>query len=339
MQQQRYPFTPYPEGWFFVCHAHELRDGRIFTRQFHGEEIVAYRDAQGQARVFDAFCPHLGAHLGKTGSLEPEGLKCRFHGFQFDGEGRCIRTRAGDPSRASGLRAYRACETNGFVFAYHAVAHAVPAWTIPTLDDAGFNQPALRKLRVRSHPQEMSENGIDVVHFAEVHGFKELELLEPMRWQGSRLTCAYRMRVPSPLLERLGIALRLDFKLHKWGLGYSLAELSWPALHLSARQFVFPTPLDGEWVELNFAVSVKHGAGARARRHALLEDAARALLLRQFEHELNKDIPFWESKRYLSRPAIDASDGPIGEFRRFCKQFYPVALSQVTPSTGMRTLP
>jgi hypothetical protein len=141
------------------------------------------------------------------------------------------------------------------------------------------------------------------------------------------------------LLDRLGITLRLDFKLQKWGLGYSLTELSWPALRLSARQFVFPTPLDGEWVELNFAVSVKHGAGARTRRHALLEDAARGLLLRQFEHELGKDIPFWESTRYLSRPAIDASDGPIGEYRRFCKQFYPVALGQVTPSTGMRTLP
>ena len=91
----RYPFTPYPEGWFFVCHAHELTTGRLFWRQFHGEQIVAYRDEQGQVRVFDAYCPHLGAHLGKTGKLERDGLKCRFHGFQFDGEGHCVRTGAG----------------------------------------------------------------------------------------------------------------------------------------------------------------------------------------------------------------------------------------------------
>jgi phenylpropionate dioxygenase-like ring-hydroxylating dioxygenase large terminal subunit len=338
MQQHRYPFTPYPEGWFFVCHAHELREGKLFSRQFHGEEIVAYRDAQGEVRVFDAFCPHLGAHLGKTGALEPEGLKCRFHGFQFDGQGRCVRTGTGEPSRASSLRAYRSCESNGFVFAYHAVAHAVPVWSIPVLDAAGFNRPALRRLRVRSHPQEMAENGIDVAHFAAVHGFRELELLEPMRWQGSRLTCAYRLRVPSPFLERCGIALRIEFRLQKWGLGYSLAELSWPALGLSARQFVFPTPLDGEWVELNFAVCTRRTSPSW-RRFALIENAARALLVRQFERELAKDVAFWESKRYLARPAIDASDGPIGEFRRFCRQFYPIPLNQLTPTTGMRALP
>lgn len=339
MQQQRYPFTPYPEGWFFVCHAHELRDGRLLSRQFHGEEIVAYRDAQGQARVFDAFCPHLGAHIGKTGVLQPQGLKCRFHGFQFDGEGRCVRTGAGEPSRSSSLRAYRSCETNGFVFAYHAVAHPVPAWTIPELDGAGFNRPALRRLCVRSHPQEMAENAIDIAHFAAVHGFRELELLEPMRWHGSRLSCAYRLQVPSSALERCGLALRIEFKLQKWGLGYSLAELSWPALGLSARQYVFPTPLDGERVELNLAVSVKRTAATASRRFTLVEDAARALLIRQFERELLKDKAFWESKRYLARPAIDASDGPIGEFRRYCRQFYPVPLGQVTPSHGINSLP
>lgn len=341
MQQQRYPFTPYPEGWFFVCHAHELREGELLSRQFHGQELVAYRDAQGQARIFDAFCPHLGAHLGKTGELRPDGLMCRFHGFQFDCEGHCVRTGAGAPSRPSSLRAYRSCERNGFVFAYHALTHALPVWSIPALDDAGFNRPALRRLRVRSHPQEMAENGIDMAHFAAVHDFRDLELLEPMRWQGSRLTCAYRLRVPSRWLERCGVALQVEFRLQKWGLGYSLAELSWPALGLSARQFVFPTPLDGEWVELNIAVSVKRGdpEASGLLRFTLLEDAARELLVRQFERELRKDIAFWESKRYLARPAIDASDGPIGEFRRFCKQFYPAPLSQVTPSSGMRPLP
>ena len=240
------------------------------------------------------------------------------------------------PSRASSLGAYRACERNGFVFAYHAAVHAVPAWCIPELDAAGFGRPALRTLRVRSHPQEMAENGVDMAHFAQVHDFREIELMEPMRWHGSRLTCAYRMRVPSPFLERCGVALCIEFRLQKWGLGYSLAELSWPALGLRARQFVFPTPLDGEWVELNFAVSVKRdasaGLGARVPS-AWVERSARDLLAWQFERELRKDMVFWESKRYLARPAIDESDGPIGEFRRFCRQFYP-QLPQVTPSHG-----
>jgi phenylpropionate dioxygenase-like ring-hydroxylating dioxygenase large terminal subunit len=337
----RYPFTAYPEGWFFVCHASELARGRLFWRQFHGEEIVAYRDQQGEVRVFDAYCPHLGAHLGKTGRLDAGMLKCQFHGFRFDSQGRCVRTGAGEPSRGLSLHSWRACESNGFVFAYQAGTHAVPTWSIPRLDTTGYNRLALRTLRVRSHPQEMAENSVDMAHFAQVHGFRELEVIEAMQWKGPHLTCAYRMRVPFRLLDTCGLAVRLEFRLQKWGLGYSLAEICWPELGLSARQFVFPTPLDGESVELNLALCVRRldSASARSSRalSGLITGTARALLMSAFQSELQKDMVFWESKRYLARPAIDLSDGPIGEFRRFCRQFYP-ALAQVTPRQGASTI-
>jgi hypothetical protein len=54
----------------------------------------------------------------------------------------------------------------------------------------------------------------------------------------------------------------------------------------------------------------------------------------QFRREIKKDMVFWESKRYLAHPALDASDGPIGEFRRYCRQFYPrlPQLAEAAPS-------
>jgi nitrite reductase/ring-hydroxylating ferredoxin subunit len=324
----RYPFTPFPEGWFFVCHARELTRDKLYSRQFHGQDIVAYRDAQGRVCVLDAYCPHLGAHLGKTGRLEGGALRCQFHGLRFDAQGHCLRR--GAPA----LRAYPVLERNGFVFAYHSSTGAAPAWSIPELADAGHGPLASCKLLVRSHPQEMSENSVDVAHFAEVHGFQELEMLEPMHWQGPYLTCLYRLRVPSRLLERCGAPLRLEFRLHKWGLGYSLAELHWPAFGLSARQFVFPTPLDGELVELNLALSV-----GSARRSALLARIARQVMMRQFRSELEKDRRFWESKRYLARPGLDPHDGPIQDYRRYCRQFYPSALPQLRGVSGSLETP
>ena len=52
-----------------------------------GQDLVLFRGEDGIARVFDAYCPHLGAHLGIGGRVCGDGLACPFHGWRFDGEG------------------------------------------------------------------------------------------------------------------------------------------------------------------------------------------------------------------------------------------------------------
>lgn len=337
----RYPFPCFPDGWFFVCHASALAGSKIFSRQFLGEEIIAHRDETGVARVFDAHCPHLGAHLGRTGDVEGGQIKCRFHGLAFEGSGRCVRTPAGAPSRPIALRAWPCIERNGFVFAYHDKNRSKnlgnPTWTIPELPAAGFGDLSTSSLRIRSHPQEMGENTVDLTHFGAVHGFHDVRVVEPLRWSGPNLTCAYHMRVANALLQACGLALRVEFRLSKWGLGYSLAEIEWPQLGMSARQYVFATPLDGESVELNLALAIRKQT--RDSRLALsgariLNRLTRSVFMGQFRREIEKDRIFWESKRYLAHPALDASDGPIGEFRRYCRQFYPrlPQLAEASPS-------
>ena len=62
----RYPFPPYANGWFRIAYADEIPTGELATFPVLGRELVAFRDAEGTARVLDAFCPHLGAHLGQS---------------------------------------------------------------------------------------------------------------------------------------------------------------------------------------------------------------------------------------------------------------------------------
>ena len=38
----------------------------------------------------DAFCPHLGAHLGYGGLVEESTIRCPFHAWRFDGTGACV---------------------------------------------------------------------------------------------------------------------------------------------------------------------------------------------------------------------------------------------------------
>ncbi len=53
-----------------------------------GEELIAFRDADGRVGLVDAFCPHRGAPLF-FGRNEESGLRCVYHGWKFDVDGVC----------------------------------------------------------------------------------------------------------------------------------------------------------------------------------------------------------------------------------------------------------
>jgi phthalate 4,5-dioxygenase oxygenase subunit len=85
-----------------------------------GESLVLYRTARGYG-LMQRHCPHRGADLA-YGRLEPDGLRCAFHGWKFDAAGRCVET----PAEPDGSRmceqirtvAYPVAEKSGVLFAY-----------------------------------------------------------------------------------------------------------------------------------------------------------------------------------------------------------------------------
>src|SRR5690606_36915397 len=81
---------PIPWGWFVVGLSHELHPGDVRPVRYFDRDLVLWRTEAGEARVWDAHCPHLGAHLGYGGTVEGETLRCPFHHFRFDGQGRCV---------------------------------------------------------------------------------------------------------------------------------------------------------------------------------------------------------------------------------------------------------
>ena len=55
------------------------------------QSFIADTSAISEAAVLDAFCPHMGAHLGFGGEVVGNSIKCPFHGWSFDREGKCQR--------------------------------------------------------------------------------------------------------------------------------------------------------------------------------------------------------------------------------------------------------
>ncbi|MFO1195444.1 MAG: Rieske 2Fe-2S domain-containing protein [Burkholderiaceae bacterium] len=86
-----------------------------------GQELVLFRDETGRFGLLDRDCPHRGADLA-YGRLENGGLRCLFHGWLFDADGKCLETPA-EPvgSRlCEGVRqrAYPVVVRAGVVWAY-----------------------------------------------------------------------------------------------------------------------------------------------------------------------------------------------------------------------------
>ena len=83
--------------WHPVCLSSELGELPRFLRIL-GEELVAYRDKSGRVGVLGAHCAHRGTSL-EYGRIEENGIRCCYHGWLYDHEGRCL-DQPGEPELA-----------------------------------------------------------------------------------------------------------------------------------------------------------------------------------------------------------------------------------------------
>ena len=82
--------------------------------------MVAWRAESGQLTVMDAYCEHLGAHLGYGGHVVGEVLQCPFHGWQWNRDGRNVCIPYQDrPNRGRRIRTFPVVERNESVYIWH----------------------------------------------------------------------------------------------------------------------------------------------------------------------------------------------------------------------------
>ena len=140
-----------------------------------GQDLVLFRDPDGRLGLLDRDCPHRGADLA-FGRLEDGGLRCLFHGWLFDTQGKCLETPA-EPveSRICSRvrqRAYPVQERGGMVFAYLGEG---PPPALPALDC--FVAPDSHVFAFKGYLDcnwlQAVEVGVDPAHASFLHRFFE----------------------------------------------------------------------------------------------------------------------------------------------------------------------
>jgi len=300
-----------------VAVSEEVKRGQIVSRHYFDQELVIYRGDDGVVRIVEAFCPHMGAHLGRVGKVEGNVLCCGFHGFQYDGQGRCVATSyGGAPPPKARLRLWEAREQNGLILTWYGAAGETYGWEVPVLDDAGWNRVRWRRFDIPTHPQETTENSVDFGHFTQVHGFVDASITGAIEVEGPLLTIAYRAHRPLPMPSVPVWKVPVDYSVYVWGLGYSQVDVRVDLLWLDIRVWVLPVPRDDEHIDLIIGASTKKGLGP-------ISTYARRVAHKIVCKEVEQDLDVWTYKTFIERPPLAKGDGPVGRYRRYVKQFYP----------------
>jgi 5,5'-dehydrodivanillate O-demethylase len=124
--------------WHPVYRAQDLAPGKAKPIKVLGEQFTLYRTQDGEARVVDFRCAHRGAQLS-VGWVEDDSLRCRYHGWRYDGSGQCVEQPGGDPrfARTVRIRTYPTREYAGLIFAYLGEGEPPPFKQYPDLDQPG----------------------------------------------------------------------------------------------------------------------------------------------------------------------------------------------------------
>ena len=321
---------PYPAGWYAIAFSCELRNERLLVRQVFGRDVVLFRTRAGAAAALDAYCPHLGAHFGHGGRVEGECIRCPFHGFLYDTRGVCVATGYGSkPPPNARTATWPLREVNEMLLIYHDGSGAAPTWQVPALDWAQWSRPVRWTATLLAHPQETTENSVDLGHFAFVHGYRSVRMLRDVIVDGAYLSTAYAAKRPAPLIGRRSSRWDLDieFETHIYGLGYSQVDVRVPAFDVRARLWVLPTPIDDDRTTLRLAVSADRCSGAShpwlQRVPSCVRGASIACgVLAGLVADARRDFRIWEHKIHVDPPALANGDGPIGRYRSWAAQFY-----------------
>lgn len=128
--------------WHPVCLSTELTDLPKAIRIL-GEDLVAFRDGNGNVGVLHKHCSHRGASL-EYGIVSDRGIRCCYHGWLIHRDGTILET-PGEPAE-SRLKhslvhgAYPVIEKQGLVFAYMGPPDEIPPFPI----DEHYQTPGLR---------------------------------------------------------------------------------------------------------------------------------------------------------------------------------------------------
>jgi phthalate 4,5-dioxygenase oxygenase subunit len=159
--------------WTPACLSMELEaDGSPLEVRLLGEDLVAFRDTNGKAALFDRNCPHRGASVF-YGRNEDCGLRCAYHGWKFDVDGQCVDMPSEPRSFAERIKipSYPVHESGGIVWTYMGPPESITPFRDFGTEDLPDDQVVASKVFWDCNWMQSLEGNVDTAHISHLHQF------------------------------------------------------------------------------------------------------------------------------------------------------------------------
>ena len=190
--------------WLPACLSEELAepDGDPIRLRLLGEDLVAFRDSDGRVGILDERCPHRKASLF-YGRNEECGLRCLYHGWKFDVEGKVV-DMSSEPSESAlpekvRTKAYPTHEAAGFVWVWMGPAAEKPEFDPPVFQPTPDTRVSIGKLVVNANYAQILEGAIDSAHSSTLHSTD----MRPARVEGATANDQFWQRPSTDKAPRL----------------------------------------------------------------------------------------------------------------------------------------
>jgi 3-ketosteroid 9alpha-monooxygenase subunit A len=320
---QDYDLGPqtFPRGWFVVGEAAEVTTRPIAVR-FFGQDMVLYRGESGAVVMLDAYCPHMGTHMGKNTTsfviqdaqhVEGDSIRCPYHAWRFGPDGKCndIPYFKGPIPAGAKVRAWPMTERYGCVWTWHDPEGGAPDFDLPQLaewDDPSWVQWKLDHLGVLPcHPQEIVDNMADVAHLGPTHG-------APAEYFNNEITGVVLRQRQGGRHRSIESGGMLETDTFYTGPGVLLSHF----IGAGSIMFITHTPVD------DGVVQAWHGLLVKSPNTPPTEaDIAAARVSQEYSRlAFAQDFEIWTNKRPCVQVLQVPTDGPYAKIRAWYRQFY-----------------
>jgi phenylpropionate dioxygenase-like ring-hydroxylating dioxygenase large terminal subunit len=205
-----------PNHWYPVAWANQLQRGTVQKVTIWYQDIAIYRDEEGNVHALSDACPHKGVALHK-GDVKGTHLACRYHGWEFNGEGECVHI----PYFNEDQKLPRACahsypiqEKYDLIWLFpgnRELATTQPILDIPEFDDSQWLCVPVTA-HFNAHFSMCNENTMDVFHgylHQDLQGWFNPELIS-LKETDDRVCAQYNVSYTGRIAKFLGLTDRAD---------------------------------------------------------------------------------------------------------------------------------
>lgn len=311
---------PFPFGWYPLMLSDELPVGEVKPLRYFATELAIWRGEDGRVRMIDAYCRHLGAHIGYGGKVHGNLIECPFHAWRYDGEDGTVKdipyARAIPPQvKRKCTRTWHVTEANRLVWMWYHPHDVAPLYDVVHVSEA--TDPAWSafdecRWTIFTSLQNMADNGVDYAHFKYIHGTATMPEAELTFGEWDR-SGVIRAKLGTPRGEVEGVITNTSQ-------GPGQAWVRFEGI-CDTLLIACITPVEKDRLDVRYYYTQpqaqKKGRGAGVAR-AIIADVNK---------QLDQDKVVWDRMRFEPNPIICDGDGPIPHFRKFYARYFAGAES------------